>query len=101
MMITLSNQSIQIQCKLIENYGSFKKARKPFNIRLFFYSKTTVVNERDGDAAQSMAIVKPEIDENGERDKLVQFEKTPDESSYAQNYLTNVSAISYVLIFQI
>lgn len=54
-----------------------------------------VVNERtDGDAAQTMAIVKPETDENGERDKLVQFEKTPDESSYAQNYLTNVSAIS-------
>lgn len=56
-----------------------------------------VVNERtDGDAAQTMAIVKPETDENGERDKLVQFEKTPDGSSYAQNYLTNVSAISYV-----
>lgn len=59
-----------------------------------------MVNERnDGDAAQSMALVKAEIDENGERDKLVQFEKTPDESSYAQNYLTNVSAISYVSNF--
>lgn len=56
-----------------------------------------VVNERtDGEAAQTMAIVKPETDENGERDKLVQFEKTPDDSSYAPNYLTNVSAISYV-----
>lgn len=59
-----------------------------------FFSKTTVVNERDGEAAQTMAIVKAEIDENGERDKLVQFEKTPDDSSIAQNYLTNVSAIS-------
>lgn len=47
-----------------------------------------------------MALVKPEIDENGERDKLVQFEKTPDESSYAQNYLANVSAISYVKFFK-
>lgn len=56
-----------------------------------------VVNERtDGEAAQTMAIVKAETDENGERDKLVQFEKTPDDSSYAPNYLTNVSAISYV-----
>lgn len=59
-----------------------------------FYRRTTVVNEREAGANQNMAMVKPEVDENGERDKLVQFEKTPEESSYAQNYLSNVSAIS-------
>lgn len=54
-----------------------------------------MVNEREGASNQSVAVVpKPEVDENGERDKLVQFEKTPEESSYAQNYFTNVSAIS-------
>lgn len=52
------------------------------------------MNEREGgeEATQTMVIAKPPIiDENDERDKLVQFEKVPDESSYAQNYFSNVS----------
>lgn len=52
------------------------------------------MNEREGGSSQNVAIVKADVDENGERDKLVQFEKTPEESSYGQNYLSNVSAIS-------
>lgn len=61
-----------------------------------FNRKSTIVNEREaGSNHNVVAVVKPpEVDENGERDKLVQFEKTPEESSYAQNYLANVSAIS-------
>lgn len=54
--------------------------------------KSTIVNERENGSTQALA--KPEIDENGEHDKLVQFEKTQEESSAAQNYFSNVSAIS-------
>ncbi|XP_031619375.1 piezo-type mechanosensitive ion channel component isoform X7 [Contarinia nasturtii] len=57
--------------------------------------QATVVDERVDASNQNVAVVpKPEVDENGERDKLVQFEKTPEESSYGQNYFSNVSAIS-------
>lgn len=56
-----------------------------------------VMNERDREAGSNqnvVALTKPDLDENGERDKLVQFEKPQEESSLAQNYLSNVSAIS-------
>lgn len=93
MTITLFDQSIQVQCKHFKSRFSLFQ-RENSQIFQFLCSKTAVVNERDGDAAQTMAIVKSETDGNGERDKLVQFEKTPDDSSYAQNYFSNVSAIS-------
>ncbi|XP_055299160.1 piezo-type mechanosensitive ion channel component isoform X9 [Sitodiplosis mosellana] len=57
--------------------------------------KTAIVNEREASASnQNVAVPKPVIDENGERDKLVQFEKTPEEINDAHNYFSNVSAIS-------
>lgn len=55
--------------------------------------QATIVNEREGNGP-TQTIMKSEVDENGERDKLVQFEKTPEESSNAPNYFSNVSAIS-------
>lgn len=53
-----------------------------------------MVIEQEGGSNTNVAVVKREINENGENDKLVQFEKTPEEDAHAQNYFPNVSAIS-------
>lgn len=55
-----------------------------------------MILENEGRSSPNViAQVKSHETDDTERDKLVQFDKTPEETSpYPQNYFTNVSAIS-------
>lgn len=52
-----------------------------------------MVIEQETGSNTNVAVKPVEAIENGERDKLVQFDKTADDAN-AQNYFPNVSAIS-------
>lgn len=93
MMPMQFNQSILITCTILCLFYEYS-SKQFHNILFYSNSGRPVMNIENEVSSNSVKIVQDGTDET-ERDKLVQFEKTPDKTPpYHPNYFTQVSAIS-------